>query len=235
MTADSEAGASRLHAAIRDARDEGAPLAVGGAALVLVLALASRHARWQLLGHELWWIWLVLATAYGLLAGALLAGVGRVVRHDRRRRLVIALLGFVVAFTVTGIGILIATLVSDWGSSLTGRELLLTGGTVWLADVVAFGLVFWELDCGGPVARALSTSPRTPDFQFPQDENPRLAPEGWAPRLWDYVYLSLTNSIAFSPTDAMPLTRPAKALMAAESVLAAVTLLLLAARAVNIL
>ena len=195
----------------------------------------SRHAQWLLLAHELWWIWFVLAGPYVLLAGALFAGVGRTVQHDRRRELVVALLALVVTFTVMGVAILIATLVSHSGNALTGRELLLTGGIVWLANAVAFGLVFWELDCGGPVARALSSAPRRPDFQFPQDENPQLAPEGWAPRLWDYLYLSLTNSIAFSPTDAMPLTRPAKSLMAAESALAAVTLLLLAARAVNIL
>src|SRR6185295_13121547 len=56
-------------------------------------------------------------------------------------------------------------------------------------------------------------------FQFPQDENPQLAREGWAPRLMDYFYVSLTNAMAFSPTDAMPLTRPAKTLMAADSTL----------------
>jgi hypothetical protein len=118
---------------------------------------------------------------------------------------------------------------------LTGPQLLFTGGGVWLTDVIAFALAFWELDCGGPVARALATHRATPDFQFPQDENPQLARDGWSPRLWDYAYLSLTNSIAFSPTDAMPLTRQAKALMAAESTLSAVTILLVAARAVNIL
>ena len=74
-----------------------------------------------------------------------------------------------------------------------------------------------------------------PDFQFPQDENPQLAREGWTPRLMDYFYVSLTNAMAFSPTDAMPLTRLAKTLMAAESTLSAVTILLVAARAVNIL
>ena len=85
------------------------------------------------------------------------------------------------------------------------------------------------------MARALGRAPRKPDFQFPQDENPQLAREGWAPRLWDYFYVSLTNATAFSPTDAMPLTRRAKALMAAESVLSAVTVLLVAARAINTL
>ncbi len=87
---------------------------------------------------------------------------------------------------------------------------------MWFADAIAFGLAFWELDCGGPVARALATGARKPDFQFPQDENPQLARDGWAPRLWDYFYVSLTNATAFSPTDSMPLTRPAKALMASR-------------------
>jgi uncharacterized membrane protein len=118
---------------------------------------------------------------------------------------------------------------------VSGRQLLFSGGAALFANAIAFGLVFWELDCGGPVARALASTPRKPDFQFPQDENPQLARDGWTPRLWDYFYVSLTNGIAFSPTDAMPLTRPAKALMAAESILSAVTVLLIAARAVNIL
>lgn len=222
-----------MREAARDARDDAAPFTFLAAGLLVVLAIVSRHARWELLGYEMWWIWLVLTVPYVLLTCALLLGVGRIVRHDRRREIVIALLALVVIFTVLVVAIVIATLVS--GTTMTGRELLFTGGTVWLADTLAFGLAFWELDCGGPVARALSTSPRRPDFQFPQDENSQLAQEGWEPRLWDYLYLSLTNSIAFSPTDAMPLTRSAKLLMAAGSMLAAVTVLLVAARAVNIL
>jgi uncharacterized membrane protein len=225
----------RLRAAMRDARNDAAPLALLAAGLLLLLALVSRRAGWELLGQELWWIWLGPAAVYVLLTGALALGVGTRVGHDRRREIVTVLLALVVSSTLAGVAVLIATLVSPAEGAMTGRELLITGGTVWLAVLIAFGLAFWELDCGGPVARALSTSPRRPDFQFPQDENPQLAPEGWAPRLWDYLYLSLTNAIAFSPTDAMPLTRWAKALMAAESLLAAVTLLLVAARAVNIL
>jgi hypothetical protein len=76
--------------------------------------------------------------------------------------------------------------------------------------------------------------PPPPDFQFPQLENPQLAAPGWYPKLFDYLYISFTNSIAFSPTDAMPLSRRAKALMLAESAASAVTVLLVAARAVNI-
>jgi uncharacterized membrane protein len=220
---------------VHDARDDAAPFALVAAGILVVLGLVSRHAHWYLLGEPLWWIWLLVAVPYIFLWATLLFGVGRLVRHNRRREIVIALLTLVWAFTVLGVIVLVASLVAHSGTHITGRQLLFSGGTVWLTDAIAFGLAYWELDCGGPVARALATTPRKPDFQFPQDENPALAREGWAPRLWDYLYVSMTNSIAFSPTDAMPLTRPAKTLMAAESTLSAITVLLVAARAVNIL
>jgi uncharacterized membrane protein len=225
----------RLEAAVREARDDAAPFALAAAGVLIVLALVSKHANWELLGRALWWMWLVVAVPYVLLFGTLLFGLGRLIRHDRRREIVITLLAFVWIFNIVGVAMLVASLVAPSGQDMTGRQLLFSGGAVWLTDVVAFGLAFWELDCGGPVARALASVRRTPDFQFPQDDNRDLARDGWAPRLWDYLYVSMTNSIAFSPTDAMPLTRPAKALMAAESALSAVTVLLVAARAVNIL
>ena len=225
----------RLRAAVREARDDAAPAALVAAGILVALALVSRRTHWVLLGHELWWLWLVVAVPYCALSGVLVAGLARLVQHDRRREIVIGLLALVWGFTVLGVGVLVASLVSHSGIQLTGPQLLFTVAGVWLTDAIAFGLAFWELDLGGPVARALAASRAKPDFQFPQDENPHLARDGWSPRLWDYLYLSLTNSIAFSPTDAMPLTRQAKALMAAESTLSAVTILLVAARAVNIL
>ena len=225
----------RLHAAAREARDDAAPFALGAAGILIVLALVSMHANWELLGHRLWWIWLIVAAPYVLLSATLLFGLGRLLRHDRRREIVIGLLGVVWFFNVLGVLVLVVSLVSHTAVNITGRQLLMSGGVVWLANAIAFGLAYWELDSGGPVARALAAEPRKPDFQFPQDENPQLAREGWAPRLLDYFYVSLTNAMAFSPTDAMPLTRPAKTLMAAESTLSAITVLLVAARAVNIL
>ena len=225
----------RLHAAAREARDDAAPFALGAAGILIVLALVSLHANWELLGHRLWWIWLIVAAPYVLLSATLLFGLGRLLRHDRRREIVIGLLGVVWFFNVLGVVLLVVSLVSHTAVNITGRQLLMSGGVVWLANAIAFGRAYWELESGGPVARALSDEPRKPDFQFPQDENPQLAREGWAPRLMDYFYVSLTNAMAFSPTDAMPLTRPAKTLMAAESTLSAVTILLVAARAVNIL
>ena len=225
----------RLQAAVREARDDAAPFALGAAGILIVLALVSMHANWELLGHRLWWMWLLVAAPYVLLSATLLFGLGRLVRHDRRREIVIGLLGVVWFFNVLGVLVLVVSLVSHTAVNITGRQLLLSGGVVWLANTIAFGLAYWELDSGGPVARAMAAEPRKPDFQFPQDENPELAREGWAPRLLDYFYVSLTNAMAFSPTDAMPLTRLAKTLMAAESTLSAITVLLVAARAVNIL
>jgi uncharacterized membrane protein len=225
----------RLRAALREARNDAAPFAMAAAAILIALALTARHGHWETLGRSLWWMWLIVAAPYVCLAAMLLLGLNRLVQHDHRREIVIGLLTLVWVFNVFGVVLLVASLVAHSAIRITGGQLLASGGAVWFTNAVAFGLAFWELDCGGPVARALAAGPRRPDFQFPQDENPQLAREGWAPRLWDYFYVSLTNATAFSPTDAMPLTRPAKALMAAESVLSVVTVLLVAARAVNIL
>jgi uncharacterized membrane protein len=108
--------------------------------------------------------------------------------------------------------------------------------------MIAFALVFWELDRGGAVARLPSSGvPKgRADFLFPQDDTKvgRLAMGGnveWLPMFFDYLYLSITNSVAFSPTDTLPLTSRAKALMAFEAILAMVTSLLVVARAVNVL
>jgi uncharacterized membrane protein len=99
-TAPTEAAAvppdpDRLYAAARDTRDEAAPFALLAAGILVVLGLVSRHAHWDLLGQPLWWIWLVVAFPYVCLSVTLLLGFGRLVRHDRRREIVIALLALV--------------------------------------------------------------------------------------------------------------------------------------------
>jgi uncharacterized membrane protein len=101
-----------------------------------------------------------------------------------------------------------------------------------MADVIVFGLIFWELEAGGPAARDAQGERRVVDFRFPQDD---AKAAHWAPQVWDYLYVSVTNAIAFSPTDTMPLSLRAKAVMGLESLLSAVTVLLVAARAVNVL
>jgi uncharacterized membrane protein len=114
------------------------------------------------------------------------------------------------------------------------RSLFLSGGSIWLTNVVVFGLWFWELDRGGPGSRAQAKNPY-PDFIFPQMSDPRYAPESWHPNFFDYLYTSFTNASAFSPTDVMPLTRWAKMLMLLQSMTALLMVGLVIARAVNIL
>ena len=111
------------------------------------------------------------------------------------------------------------------GNEKSGAELLFKAITIWSTNVMIFGLWYWAVDQGGPVRR-VQLDPPPHDFQFPQDENPELAEPDWRTHLVDYVYVSFTNSIAFSPTDAMPLTRRAKLLMLIESSVSAMTILL---------
>ena len=111
------------------------------------------------------------------------------------------------------------------------NDLLAHGSVVWLTNIITFGLLFWQVDEGGPRLRAERARP-DPDFEFPQDARLRA---GWNPRLSDYLYVSLTNAIAVSPTDTMPLTRRAKGLMAVESLISYAVVILVVARAVNVL
>lgn len=224
-----------LREAEREARDEAAPFVILVAVALIALGLVSMHAHWKLFHGAGWWVWLLAAVPYAALALTLVAGPERVRDSERRRAMVQTLLVVVVVLSVLEMSLLVASLVASSELGISGPQLLQSGATLWLSNVVAFGLAFWELDCGGPVRRALSDARRAPDIQFPQDDNPSLARPGWAPHLVDYLYVSTTNSIAFSPTDAMPLTRPTKALMAIESAVSVVAVLLIAARAVNIL
>lgn len=120
------------------------------------------------------------------------------------------------------------------GNVHNGRSLIYSAILVWLTNAVAFSLWFFELDGGGPAARNADDL-RSRDFSFPQMQDPQLAPPRWMPVYFDYLYLSLTNASAFSPTDAMPITVRVKALMAAESLTSIITVVVVASRAINIL
>jgi len=224
--------AERLHEAKQEARVEAAVFTCAALVLLVALGFASLMAGWELLGIG-GWVWFVLAVPEAFLVVAELVSARREDSRPRRLRLQIAL-GFVVAANIAGLALLVAGLLTENTSELTGGQLLTSGAVVWLINVFVFGLWFWTLDCGGPLERAKHGHGK-PDFQFPQDENKELAHDGWYPRLEDYVYVGLTNAIAFSPTDAMPLTRSAKTLMGLESVISIVALLIVAARAVNVL
>ena len=148
------------------------------------------------------------------------------------RWLSLALVALVNAANVTSLGLLVRHLLR--GGTSNGRQLVFAGAGIWLTGVIAFGLWFWELDRGGPLSR-LSSEHAPPDFLFPQMENPGVARAPWSPNFVDYLYVSLTNASAFSPTDALPLTTRAKLLMAIEALASLATIAIVGARAVNIL
>ncbi len=222
-----------MHEAEVESRWEAGPAIALVVFLQVVLAAVSHSQGWKLWGLP-WWSWLVLAGPELLLLIPLAWSRPRhrLEQLGHRRTVALAL----IALVSVGNGIALAALIGSVlsGQERNGGELLFKGITIWSTNVIAFGLWYWGFDRGGPIRRR-EPDPPAPDFQFPQMENPQLAEPGWHPRLFDYVYISFTNAIAFSPTDAMPLTRWAKALMMVESGASAITVLLVAARAVNIL
>ena len=166
----------------------------------------------------------------------------RLVRQTRWSRWVsIGLSLLVVTTNFVALGTLVSTLAD---ANADGGPLLVAAMQVWVTNVIGFALLYWELDRGGPVARR--ETPRAEmqpaDWRFSQDEDHDAVVEvkvgassvaGWVPVFVDYLYVSLTNSSAFSPTDTMPLSSRAKLLMGLEATAALLTSLLVIARAVG--
>ena len=216
----------------RESRWEASPAVAIVIGLQLLLAIVSLTQHWKTWDFS-WWVWLIPVVPETILLVLLSWSRPheRLVQMGIRRTVGIVLLGIVsVANTLLVVGV-IASLVE--GQEKSGAQLLLKAVAVWGTNVITYGLWFWDFDRGGPVTR-VGADPPLPDFLFPQMQSQELAPPHWTPELTDYMYVSFTNSIAFSPTDTLPLTRWAKLLMLSESAISAVTILLVAARAVNI-
>ncbi|MFC6160031.1 hypothetical protein ACFWUU_11885 [Kribbella sp. NPDC058693] len=174
-----------------------------------------------------------------------LANPRRMSKENRLlRRLSIGLVLLIALSNTTALVLLIRSLVT--GQATAGAQLLAAAGQVWLTNVLVFALAYWELDRGGPVTRFRVERPGLPDadFRFPQDEDHDAISEvaqrssaksGWAPGFIDYLYVSVTNSSAFSPTDTMPLSVRAKLLMAVESVSALMVSILVVSFAIGLL
>jgi hypothetical protein len=182
------------------------------------------------------------AAEFVLLVALLISNPRRMIRQTRLSRIgSVVLVALIIAANLVALGMLVQSL-SRSGTSSVG--LLVAAMQVWLTNVIGFGLLFWELDRGGPVTRREARRDKLPaaDWRFSQDENDDTVAEvaatssitsGWIPTFVDYLYLSLTNSSAFSPTDTMPLTTRAKILMGIEATAALMTSLLVIARAVG--
>jgi len=148
------------------------------------------------------------------------------------RRLTLSLIALVTVANVVSMALLVHHLLDT--TVVQGRALIYSAVAVWLTNVIVFGLWFWEIDRGGPHRRSGGVE-LYPDLQFPQMENPQLAPPGWRPRFLDYLYTAFANGTSFAPADAMPLTTTMKSLFLGESIVSLITIAVVAARAVNIL
>jgi uncharacterized membrane protein len=177
--------------------------------------------------------WLLAAVEGILLLILLIGDPGRIDRetpwlHWTSVLLVAVLLTSALASTV----LLIIDLLSGSPVTAEAGPLLVAGAKVWLTNNIAFALLYWEFDDGGPVKRAIGL-PDHPDLAFPQQLNPELAKPGWRPEFIDYLYVAFTTANAFSPTDTMPMAHWAKVAMASQALISFTIVGLVIARAVN--
>jgi hypothetical protein len=178
--------------------------------------------------------WLMPALELAVLVGISLINPVRLVREHPVFR--VGALALVVCLIVanSGSAALLVRNVLNGNSSNSARTLFGNGAAIYLTNIVAFALSYWELDRGGPFSRAAARI-KVPDFLFPQMATPEISDRDWEPYFFDYLYVSFTNATAFSPTDTMPLSRWAKLAMMVQSIVALTTIGLVVARAVNVL
>jgi hypothetical protein len=196
------------------------------AAIGLQLALPSHYvfgSRWILIAAE----------ALLLIALSFTTPRERIFRSFSRRINVFLLIAAISATNLYALIQLADKLLSS-GQVHNGRNLIMSALNIYLTNIIIFGLLYWEMDGGGPGQR-LKTAKHEQDFLFPQEQNEEYKHSLWQPTFIDYLYVSATNSMAFSPTDTMPLSRRAKLLMLAQATVSLVAIALVAARAVNIL
>jgi len=212
--------------------EEGDPLWPAQLAVAIAVALHLALSDKLIIGP----IWLIPAVEGLLLLTLVVVAPMRISqsRWRHQRGLLWTILGLVTLTYLVSLGLLVHYLVS--GGKVGGHALIGSGVVLWVTNVLLFSVVYWDLDRGGPLDRFEKDRP-WPDFEFPQMDNPHMTPLGtsWQPTFLDYLYTSLTNATAFSPTDTMPLTQVAKLLMGVQGTAAVVTVGLVVARAVNIL
>jgi hypothetical protein len=175
--------------------------------------------------------WLLPTIEGALLVVLLTSDPSALAERQRIRRVSLILVGLLVGAALWATALLVSDLIKGKGVTNSPDQLLASGAIVWLGNNLAFGLVYWLMDGGGPIARL--TQPIPVDFAFTQQLSPEIAAPGWRPVFLDYLYLGFTNATAFSPADVVPLTHRAKYAMVVQSTVSLTLLGLVVARAVN--
>lgn len=197
-------------------------------AVIILLALLPEPIR-------LTPIWVTYVLGAAVLAPIVAVGLTAAGERWRRveRTVTLLFVVFAVILLVANLANLIQAMARK-PADITGLELFASGVGFWVANVLVFSLMYWQMDRGGPEARVNRTGKRT-DWLFPQEGAPTGdVPSGWRPAYVDYLYLAYSTATAFSTTDVMPLTARAKLLMMFESTLSLVTIVVVLARAINI-
>jgi len=177
----------------------------------------------------------LLAVIVVLTVALIIGDPGRIDRDVRWLRVLTAALVGVITLANAGSSIrLVISIIYAEPFTQTARVLLACGGVIWLTNVIAFALWYWDLDRGGAAARAAGTTAH-PAFVFPEMTTPEFVREGWYPTFVDYLHLSFNTAMAFSPTDVSAIKPWAKVMMMLEEAISVVVGVLVVARAVNIL
>jgi hypothetical protein len=200
------------------------------AALVgLLIVGATLPEKYGLL--PAWASWPMWSLVVVLVALSTFAHAHRVLR--RLEGLVTAaLLVVVTALMIFAIARLV-WLVLAQGSVVRGLPLLQTGVSMWLTNLVVFSLWYWLLDRGGP-ERRLRKEPGRTELLFPQSSVEGV-PRGWMPEFFDYVFVAFNTSVSFNANETVPVSSRAKSLMMLQATLSLVTILIVVARAINLL
>ncbi|MFI0846054.1 hypothetical protein [Mesorhizobium sp. IMUNJ 23232] len=195
-------------------------------AVLVLLAVLPRHI--QIMPA---WVSYVVVLAILVPMAAITLSAGNTLFWLRAERTVIVLFaGAYVVNTALELADMIGIL--SLGPPETRAATLLSSSlAIWVTNVLAFAMLYWQIDRGGPAARKNGENP--PDWLFPQAATPDIASPGWRPFFLDYLSLAYNTATAFSPTDVLPLSQRAKMLTMLESAISLLTLVIVAARAVN--
>jgi hypothetical protein len=178
--------------------------------------------------------WLLGVFVVGILAVLMIGDPGRIDRQATWLRVLTDILIGVITVANAGAAVrLLADIINTTPFTNNAKTLLAAGGAIWLTNVIAFALWYWDLDRGGAAARAHNEG--QPAFVFPEMTNSQYVAADWSPSFIDYLHLSFTTATAFSPTDVSAIRPWAKLLMMGEEAISLVVAVLVVARAVNIL
>jgi hypothetical protein len=203
------------------------------AVAVVVAGVLRATLPSQLRNGDARWIFLVVVV---VLLGALIIGdPGRIDRDlPWLRVLTGGLIGLITLANADAAIRLVVSIVNVSPFTNNAKVLLASGGAIWLTNVITFGLWYWDLDRGGPAARA-SGGGRPPALIFPEMKNEEHVSPGWTPKFVDYFHFAFATATAFSPTDVSAIKPWMKLMMMAEEAISLIVAILVVARAVNIL